>query len=318
MPKVSVVIPAYNAMVYLPKTVASVLNQTFTDFEVLIVNDGSSDHILEWATSVIDPRVKIISQENQGLPGARNTGIENAQGEYIALVDADDLWEPTKLEKQVNCLDGQPIVGLVYTWTVLIDENDNPTGRIFASHFEGNVWAKLLETNEMNNCSSSIIRRCCFDKVGLFDRSLKSAEDMDMWLRIAANYQFAVVKEPLTFYRQHCNSMSTNRPRVIQSMRTVIEKTFQSVPFELLYLRNRAYSYINMCSAWLAIEQKDYKQAIYFRHQAMLHNFQICYSQNFIRLSLAILLIRWMSPNGYNEVRNIARFLRCKVFLSAR
>lgn len=318
MPKVSVVIPAYNAMKYLPKTLDSVLQQTFADFEILIVNDGSSDNISQWASSVKDPRVRLISQENQGLPGARNTGIENAQGEYIAFVDADDLWAPTKLEKQVSCLDERPKVGLVYTWTVLVDENDNPTGRIFASNFEGSVWRNLLETNEMNNSSSSMVRRCCFEQVGLFDRSLKSAEDMDMWLRLAANYQFAVVKEPLTFYRQHSSSMSNNRPIVIQSMRTVIERAFQSAPFELLFLRNRAYSYINMCSAWLALKEGDHKKAIYFRQQALLHNLQVRYSNGYIRLSLAIFLTRWFGPHSYDGVRTLTHLLRRLILSWAR
>ena len=102
MSKVSVIIPAYNAMNYLPQTLKSVLQQTFTDFEILIINDGSSDDIVEWSSQISDSRVKLISQINQGVSAARNTGIRNAQGEYIAFIDADDLWEPTKLEKQVT------------------------------------------------------------------------------------------------------------------------------------------------------------------------------------------------------------------------
>jgi len=131
MPKVSVVIPAYNAMTYLPETVESVLKQTFTNFEVLIINDGSSDHIMQWVTEISDSRVRLISQENQGLPGARNTGIAQAQGEYVAFLDANDWWEPTKLEKQVRCFEERPSVGLVYTWTALINASRQPNGRLY-------------------------------------------------------------------------------------------------------------------------------------------------------------------------------------------
>ena len=318
MPKVSVVIPAYNAMVCLPKTVDSVLKQTFTDFEVLIINDGSSDHILEWAASLLDPRVKVISQENQGVSGARNTGIIYAQGEYIAFLDADDLWEPTKLEKQVHCLDNKPTVGLVYTWTVLVDWKDNPTGRILASHAEGNLWQQLMETNELCNSSSSMVRRCCFDTVGVFDQSLKSAEDLDMWLRLANRYSFAVVKEPLTLYRQHSNSLSKNHEQMFESLRIVIEKTFQSVPLDLLHLRNRAYASLNVGLAWLAIEEGDYKKAIHFRQQALLHNLQIRYSEKFIRLSLAVLLMRCFGPNGYDGIRSLTHLLRRQILSFAR
>ena len=104
MPKVSVIIPAYNAVTYLPETVESVLRKNFTDFEVLIVNDSSSVQIVQWASQVADPRGRLISQENQVLSRERNTGIAHAQAEYIAFLDADDLWEPTKLENQVRCL----------------------------------------------------------------------------------------------------------------------------------------------------------------------------------------------------------------------
>ena len=104
MPKVSVIIPTYNAMTYLPETVESVLRQTYSNFELLIIDDGSSDQTVQWVSQLVDSRVRLISQENQGASVARNTGIAHAQGEYVAFLDADDLWEPTKLEQQVRCL----------------------------------------------------------------------------------------------------------------------------------------------------------------------------------------------------------------------
>jgi glycosyltransferase involved in cell wall biosynthesis len=175
MPKVSIVIPTYNAMKYLPTTVESVLHQTFTDFEVLIINDGSSDGVEEWVSGLTDRRIRLISQANQGLPGARNTGITQAQGKYIAFLDADDLWEPTKLEKQVRCLDEQPEVGVVYTWSRLIDGQGNPTGRIHAGQGEGNIWQQLLLGKDpISNGSSAMVRRGCFDTAGLFDTRLKA------------------------------------------------------------------------------------------------------------------------------------------------
>ncbi|NWF60286.1 MAG: glycosyltransferase family 2 protein [Fischerella sp.] len=310
MPKVSVVIPAYNAMAFLPETLASVLQQTFTDFEVLIVNDGSSDNIIEWASAITDPRVKLISQANQRVSSARNTGITNAQGEYIAFLDADDLWEPTKLEKQVRCLDEKPEVGLVYTWTLLVDKENNPTGRIFASHIEGNVWNKLLEDDPISSGSSPMVRRSCFDTVGLFDRNLAYAPDLDMWVRIAFRYPIAVVKEPLLRYRQLPNSFSRNREGMIKDLRQVVEKTFASVPLEQLYLRNRCYASIFFGLAWLAVDEGDYKKAIHFRQQALLHYPQLRYTEKYLRLSLAIATIRWFGANGYDGVRSLTRVLR--------
>lgn len=133
MPKVSVIIPAYNSITYLPATLDSVLRQTFADFEVFIVDDGSSDNTAAWGSQIQDRRVQLMTQANQGTCAARNTGIALAQGEYIAFLDADDLWHPTKLAKQVRYLDEHPEVGLVYTWTALIDPEGRPTGRIFAN-----------------------------------------------------------------------------------------------------------------------------------------------------------------------------------------
>ena len=318
MPKVSVVIPAYNTMKYLPATLESVLQQTFADFEVLMINDGSSDGIVAWVNELTDPRVRLISQPNQGLPGARNTGILNAQGEYVAFLDADDLWEPTKLEKQVRCLDEQPEVGVVYTWSLLVDEQGQSIGRIHAGQGEGNLWKQLLLGEDpIANGSAAMVRRCCFDTVGLFDTSLKSAEDLDMWLRIAAHYPFAGIKEPLTLYRQHPHSMSKNRQRMFHSLRVVIEKAFQSVPLELLYLRNRAYASIFLGLGWLAVNEGDYKNAIAHRKQALLHRPLVVFSERFVRLSLAIFLIRWFGPHGYDGVRDVTRYVRQLMLRSA-
>ncbi|HEY9633635.1 MAG TPA: glycosyltransferase family 2 protein [Coleofasciculaceae cyanobacterium] len=313
MQKVSVVIPAYNAMTYLPETVDSVLRQTFTDFEVLIINDGSSDHIMQWASQVTDPRVRIVSQLNQGVSAARNTGIAHAQGEYIAFLDADDLWEPSKLEKQVNSLETNPSVGLVYTWTVLINQFGQSTGRVWVSHVEGNVWEHIVVNDMISNGSSPMVRRKCFETVGVFDPTINSSEDRDMWTRIAVHYPFAVVKEFLTFYRRHPHNTTNQRQKMIQDLRQVIEKTFQSAPLELLYLRNRSYGQMNLFQAWNSIDERNYKEALHFRTQAVLHYPQLRYSENYIRLSLAIAMMRWFGPQSYDGFRTLARTLRCRI-----
>jgi glycosyltransferase involved in cell wall biosynthesis len=307
--KVSVVIPAYNAMTYLPETLESVLRQTFTDFEVLIVDDGSSDQVVEWASGLVDPRVKLIKQENQGAAEARNTGIAHAQGEYVAFLDADDLWEPTKLEKQVRCLEDNPAVGLVNTWTVLIDQLGNPTGRAATLQAEGDVWKQIVLNNFLV-CSSVMVRRCCFESVGVFERNLILCEDWDMWIRIASRYSFAVVKEPLVYYRQHLNNTSKNYQTFLQDSRTVIEKAFQSVPSELLYLRNRSYGYANLYLAWRSLKSRDYEAVSHFRQQAIAHYSQLRYSWDSIRLSIALAVMHWFGPQGYDRVRSLTHALR--------
>ncbi len=311
MSKVSVIITAYNTMAYLPETLKSVLRQTFTDFEVLIINDGSSDHIVQWASELVEPRVRLISQENQGVGVARSTGIANAQGEYVAFLDGDDLWEPTKLEKQVSCLEENPQVGLVHTWLAGIDQQSKPTGRVMGSHIEGEVWQQIIERN-MVACSSAMVRRCCFETVGMFDKNLRFAEDWDMWIRLAARYPFAVLKEPLVSYREHPNSKSKKYASRLQDFRTIIEKAFDSVPYELLHLRSRSYGYMNLCIAWKCLQgsEIDYKSASHFRHLATLHYPQLRYSGEYIRLSFAIALMQWFGADSYDKVQTFFYSLR--------
>lgn len=313
MPKVSVVIPAYNAMTYLPETLESVLKQTFNDFEVIVVNDGSTDETEQWISQVKDPKVRLISQKNQGLAGARNTGITHAQGEYIAILDADDLWEPDKLEKQVRVLDENPEVALVYTWVGFIDENGNHTGRLFKNRAEGDVWEELTQHNIVECGSVPLIRRSCFDTVGLFDRNLGSyLEDWDMWLRIAANHQFKVIQEPLVYYRQLSSSASRNWEAMDRSFQMVIEKAFSNAKPELMYLKNQSYGRTSLVLAWKALQSqtKDYQTAAKFRKRAISYYPQLLFSKEFVRLSVAIAMMRWLGADGYKKFLNVIYYIR--------
>jgi glycosyltransferase involved in cell wall biosynthesis len=304
MPKVSVIIPAYNAMEYLPETFETVAGQTFKDFEVIVVNDGSTDEIECWAARVTDPRFRLISQENLGLAGARNTGIAHAQGDYIAFLDADDLWDPTKLAKQVTVLEENAEVGLVYTWVALTDAQGKFTGRIFKNTAEGDVWSQLTERNLVECGSVAMVRRSCFETVGVFDCNLRSfVEDWDMWLRIASRYPFKVLQEPLVYYRQISTSGSRNWQAMEQSFQLVIEKAFDTAPSKLLYLKKRSYGAASLCLAWKCLQSasRDYKQANHFVQQALAYYPQLRFSQEYLRLSLAIALMRWFGPNGYQN-----------------
>jgi glycosyltransferase involved in cell wall biosynthesis len=309
MPKVSVIIPAYNAMAYLPETLDSVLRQSFQDIEVLIINDGSSDNILQWVANITDPRVKLISQENQRLAAARNTGIAHAKGEYIALLDADDLWEPTKLEKQVRCLDDNSTVGLVHTWTLLIDSESNNTGKVLTPQLEGDAWQQIVQKNTIV-VSSVMVRASCLEIVGEFERDLHYCEDYDMWIRFASRYAFAVLREPLTKYRLHAGTLSTHCEEVLKYFRILIERAFQSAPTELLYLRNRAYGNQNLYLAWRAIHNKDFEKAVHYRQQALANYPQLRYSWDYVRLSLAIAIAQSFQANTYSKMRSLFYTLR--------
>lgn len=318
MPKVSVIIPAYNAMLYLPKAVESVLAQTFTDLEVLIIDDGSLDGIQQWVTQITDARVLLISQANQGVSVARNTGIEHAQGEYIAFLDADDFWDTSKLEKQVACLDAHPSVGLVDTWITLANAEGETLGEVVTTYVAGDVRKQILETNLLNCGSTPLIRRCCFATVGVFDPNLRFGEDWEMWSRIAAHYTFALIEEPLTIYRQHPSNTSKQFQRILPDLSLVIEKNFQAVPEKLAYLKSRAYGRVHLYVGWKALESQDYREAIAFSLKALRHYPQLIFSKSYVHLILLIVAKQLLRIESYNKLRAIVHhfrkqlhFLRC-------
>ncbi|MEO1395326.1 MAG: glycosyltransferase family A protein [Cyanobacteria bacterium J06634_5] len=314
MPEVSIVIPAYNAMEYLPHTVESVLQQTFRDFEVVIVNDGSTDNIKYWFDQAVrDPRFRLISQENQGIAGARNAGIANTQGEFIAFLDADDLWHPSKLKKQVQALRNNPDVGLAYTWLQYTDEHAIPTGRVVTSSFQGDVWKQLTAFNFVGCGSNAMVRRTCFKAVGNFDHSLGSyVEDWDMWLRIAKHSPFAVIKEPLVYNRKHADSCSTHWQKMEESYTKVIEKAFTAAPPQLLTLKRRSYSHASLCLAWKVLQgkQKNYKTALSFWQKAFSTNPKILFFSSFINMGVLLLLLGCFGLNRYDTIQGIIVSMR--------
>ncbi len=260
MSKVSVVIPSYNAMKYLPETVESVLQQTFADFELLIIDDGSSDKTVDWVSQLDDSRIRLISQPNQGAASARNTGIKYSKGKYIAFLDADDLWRTTKLEKQVRYLEDNPAVGLVHTWTAFIQSDGIPTGRLMTTHGKGNVWEQMVVYNLVRCGSTAMVRRCCFEDVGYFDQTLKYAEDWDMWIRISANYSFETIHEPLVLYREHANNKSKNYEGQLDSFCKILNKVFQDYSSSNNYLKRKAFGRAYLHAAWRAFSISEEKQ----------------------------------------------------------
>lgn len=316
MPKVSVIITAYNLMAYLPETINNVLQQTFTDFEVVVVDDGSTDNTAEWVAQVEDPRVRLISQSNMGLSGASNTGVLQAQGEYITFLDADDLWAKTKLAQQVEILDNCPEISVVYTWVTYINEAGESTGRIVKATAEGYIWKKLIEVNQIECGSVIMIRRSCFDHVGLFDTNLKSyVPDWDMWLRLALDYQFKVIPEPLVFYRQRYSSGSRNLAAMERSFNLVLTKANDAAPPDLKPYINRGYGFAYFCLAWKALQnlQPDYQQAQKFQQIALDKQPARFWTKENLRLTMAISLMRWFGRHNYLKILGTMQSLRSKL-----
>lgn len=316
MPKVSVIITAYNLIEYLPETINNVLQQTFTDFEAIVVDDGSTDNTAEWVKQVSDNRVRLISQENMGLSGASNTGVIDAKGEYITFLDADDLWEPTKLAQQVAVLDRCPDVGIVNTWVTYMDESGKSTGRLVKPEAEGYIWQQLIEGNLIECGSVAMIRRTCFDKVGLFDTNLgSSVPDWDMWLRMALHYQFKVIRQPLVYYRQRASSGSRDFTAMERSYNLVLEKARNSAPLEWKPLVERGYGCAYFCLAWKALQnlQPDYKTAKKFQKIALTKDTQRFLTKENLRLTTAITMMQWFGKHNYRKILGAMQSLRSKL-----
>lgn len=241
---VSVIIPAYNAEVFIGRTLESVISQTYKNLEIIVVDDGSQDRTAEIVESFmqIDSRIVLFKQVNAGVAAARNLAIAKSSGEFIAPIDADDIWYPEKIEKQVQCLlASHPNVGLVYNWSVLVDEEDVIIGQYEPQHYfqfltaEGNAYPALLYMNIIGNASVPLIRRSCFEKVGGYNCELKQqnaqgCEDWDIYLRIADFYEYRVVPEFLVGYRQVKGSMSRATKSMAKSFELVITDARQRRP----------------------------------------------------------------------------------------
>ncbi|OUL37625.1 glycosyl transferase family A [Nostoc sp. T09] len=253
-PKISVVIPAYNCQKTIKATIESVLQQTFADFELIVINDGSQDATLEIVSQINDSRLKIFSFENAGANISRNRGLNYAIGEFVSFLDADDLWIPEKLESQLQALQANSQASVAYSWTNCIDEKGQFLRRGTYIAATGNVYAQLLVINFLESGSNPLIRREALIAVGGFDKSLPAGQDWDIYLRLAANYHFVPVPYPQILYRISASSLSTNVVRQEAACLTVIERAFKQAPEHLQYLKNYSLANIYKYLLYKALE----------------------------------------------------------------
>lgn len=222
---ISVIIPTYNHAHFLGDAIQSALKQSYRTIEIIVVDDGSTDH----TRAVVEhfgERVRYLRQENRGLSGARNRGILAARGAYIALLDADDFWEPPYLETGHRLLANQPTLGAVYTGLQFVNsKGERLTQRCVTTVPSDQLYERLLD-GEFFAPSAVLIRRICFMTVGLFDEALRASEDWDMWLRVAQVYGFAGIAQPLLNYRVHSHNMSADPVYMLRYQTMVVHKHF--------------------------------------------------------------------------------------------
>ena len=228
-PTVSVIIPTYNRERLIARSVKSVLNQTYRDFEIIIVDDASTDNTEEVISSFNDERIRYLRHDkNRGEAAARNTGIKLARGEYIASQDSDDEWLPEKLGKQIELFKNtSPKVGVVYTgfWKI---ENNEKTYIPFSwvNQKDGDIHKELLKGNFIGS-PVALVRKECFKKVGMFDEKHFHLVDWEMWLRVSKYYHFKYIDEPLVVAYYRSDNVSANQNAFIEAHELILEKYFQ-------------------------------------------------------------------------------------------
>ncbi|MBD0262644.1 MAG: glycosyltransferase [Tolypothrix sp. Co-bin9] len=242
MPKISVIIPAYNCEKTIQKTIKSVLNQTFANFELIIINDASQDSTLNIISQIADSRIQIFSYSHAGGNVSRNRGIKHSVGEFVSFLDADDLWTPDKLMSQYKALQENLEAAVAYSWTDYIDENGELL--LFGTHFtaNGDVYENLLVTNFLENGSNPLIRRKALIELNGFDESLVAAQDWDMWLRLARKFNFVAVPSVQILYRVSANSLSSNLARQEKACLQVLDKAYSTSPDSVQHLRNTSFA----------------------------------------------------------------------------
>ena len=298
MPTISVIIPVYNGQKTIKETIESVLYQTFADFELIVVNDGSQDATIELVNSINDSRIKVFSYPNAGVSASRNRGLDKAQGEFISFLDADDLWTLDKLEAQLKALQENPQAALAYSWTDWIDESGQflrPGGHIKVN---GRAYDKLLVRDFIESGSNPLIRKQALDTVGGFEGSITHGEDWEMWLRLAACYEFVAVSSPQVLYRVYPESASFDILKMETGSIQIIERVFAQKP-ELAYLKRETlasrYKYLTFKALEGNLEQKNGLMAARFLWKTLKNDLSLLGQTKLIlivlvKITLAIFL----------------------------
>lgn len=267
MPKASIIVPAYNVAGTIGDTLRSLLAQSFTDFEIIVVDDGSSDRTVPVVRSFGDRRIRLVQQPNRGLAGARNTGIHHAKGDCIGFCDSDDLWRPTKLATHVRHLDANPQVGLSFSGSELIDTDGASLGLAQKPRLKRITARHVFLFNPVGNGSSAVMRRDALDAIAFrpagetardwyFDERFRQSEDIECWLRLCLITDWGIegVAGLLTRYRIVAGALSSATDRQFASWERLVDKLSAISPgffedhapaaraFQNRYLARRAIS----------------------------------------------------------------------------
>lgn len=292
MPLISVIIPAKNAEATIRQTIDSALNQTFSDIEIIIVDDDSSDSTLEIVSAIADSRIRVVSCNKGNAAASRNVGIAHAVGTWIAPLDSDDVWLPNKLVEQLQALQQHPQAAVAYSWVDRIDEAGKSIGAGGRCTQSGNVHADLLLSNILGNGSNPLICKDALDAIAGFDETLSHSEDRDLYLRLAERYEFVAVPTVHVLYRVTYQSKSFRSIfRSEASYLRLIERAYAQAPKSLQHLKAQSfanhYQYLIMKALKGSIGWQRYWIAL----QLWIHFcIKIPEPLNFLKLKISLIL----------------------------
>ena len=291
-PLVSVIVPAYNAQQFIGETLRSIMRQSYPHLEIIVTDDGSIDRTAKIVKEAIikDKRIRLLHQPNRGVAAARNLAIKQSRGDFIAPVDADDICFPDKIGKLSEKLrNAGKKSGLAFSWYVSVNQDGNLIGEGHKPKFEGEVFEYLLFSNFIGNASTTLIRKNCFDKVGLYNTSffLKNAqgcEDYDMNLRIAEFFEFKLIKEFLTGYRKTGHSMSDDYTTMERSRMLVFKDLKTRNPWIPDIVFNWAFAYYLLWLSSLATKKGCYRDSLIYLIRSAYHNPMLIKNAGYLRL----------------------------------
>lgn len=305
MPEVSVIVPTYNRSHLLLRAIRSILKQTFQDFEIIVVDDCSTDGTEEILNTICDKRITYVKHEkNRGPAAARNTGLQISKGNYIAFLDSDDEWLKPKLEKQLRLFKkGKSTLGLVHTGTAIVDESGKNIKEIWIPKHRGYILDRILVSMCIFSGGSTVmIKHEVLDKAGRFDETFPSCEDWDLWVRIARHYEFDFLPEILVKCFNHGERIRSDFGKVILGHKLFLEKYQKEIESRPRAIKAKHYSYMgnHFCYHGDSTLAKEY----------IFKSFLACPLN--IKYLLSLIFFTLFGPRIYSKFSHLSRPLRCK------
>ena len=277
LPLVSIITPVYNGSQYLSAAIESALAQTYKNFELLIVNDGSTDNSAAIIKTFIkDSRVFYIEQKNAGVAAARNTALKQARGKYIGFLDQDDLWFKNKLELQIAALEKDGSLALVHSRQDFIDSHGNKIKYDWITGGEGYCFRENFIKNRIA-VLTVLIRKNIIDEIGFFNEQLSGADDYEMWLRVTLKYPIKYIDQSLAFYRFHDSNVSKDSFRMtitdLKAINTILSEHPEALKLAgKQIVRARLYELHHQLAGWYSWHDKNFTQGRKYYWLAILNN----------------------------------------------